>query len=227
MSLNKQITSGIFWTSIQILIQQSFSFIVKLVLARLLFPDDFGLIGMAIVFTSFVQVFNDLGIGAALIQRKEEDLNQKHYHTSFWTGIVWSIFLYIIIVCVVAPLAANFYNEPLLESIIPILSIGVLASPINLVHKAQLTKAMNFKKIALISNSSNIFSGVLSVSLALYGMGVWSLVFNSVASIVIAVPFYFKATGWKPKFIWGKQEFKDIFGFGMYTTGTSVFNNLI
>ena len=227
MSLNKQITSGIFWTSIQILIQQSFSFIVKLVLARLLFPDDFGLIGMAVVFTSFVQVFNDLGIGAALIQREEKDLNPTHYHTSFWTGIAWSIILYLIIVFIIAPVAADFYDEPLLKNIIPILSIGVLAGPINLVHKAQLTKAMNFKKIALISNSTNIFSGVLSISLALYGMGVWSLVFNSVASIIIAVPFYFKATGWRPKLVWGKQEFKDIFGFGMYTTGTSVFNNLI
>ena len=227
MSLNKQITSGIFWTSIQILIQQSFSFIVKLVLARLLFPDDFGLIGMAVVFTSFVQVFNDLGIGAALVQRKEEDLNEKHYHTSFWTGIIWSIFLYLIIVFAVAPIAADFYNEPMLQRIIPILSIGVLASPINLVHKSQLTKSMNFKKIAIISNSCNIFSGILAVSLAFLGFGVWSLVFNSVASILIAIPFYFKATGWIPKLVWGKQEFKDIFGFGMYTTGTSVFNNLI
>lgn len=227
MSLNRQITTGIIWSSIQLIIQQSFSFIVKLVLARLLFPDDFGLVGMAVVFTSFVQVFNDLGIGAALIQRKEEDLNSKHFHTSFWTGIIWSILLYTVIVLVVAPIAADFYSEPLLQKIIPILSIGVLASPINLVHKAQLTKAMNFKKIAIISNSCNIFSGLLSISLAFIGMGVWALVFNSVASIVIAIPLYFKATGWKPKLVWGKREFKDIFGFGMYTTGTSVFNNLI
>lgn len=227
MSLDRQITTGIIWSSIQLIIQQSFSFIVKLVLARLLFPDDFGLVGMAVVFTSFVQVFNDLGIGAALIQRKEEDLNSKHFHTSFWTGVIWSIFLYAVIVLAVAPIAADFYDEPLLNKIIPILSIGVLASPINLVHKAQLTKAMNFKKIAIISNSCNIFSGVLSIGLAFWGMGVWALVFNSVASILIAIPLYFKATGWKPKLVWGKQEFKDIFGFGMYTTGTSVFNNLI
>lgn len=227
MSLNKQITTGIIWSSIQLIIQQSFSFIVKLVLARLLFPDDFGLVGMAVVFTSFVQVFNDLGIGAALIQRKEENLNSKHFHTSFWTGIIWSILLYIIIVLAVAPIAADFYDEPLLHQIIPILSIGVLASPINLVHKAQLTKAMDFKRIAIISNSCNIFSGVLSISLAFLGMGVWALVFNSVASIIIAIPLYFQATKWRPKLVWGKQEFKDIFGFGMYTTGTAVFNNLI
>ena len=163
-----------------------------------------------------------------MIQRKDENLNPKHFHTSFWTGIIWSVLLlYLIIAFIIAPLAANFYDEPLLKQIIPILSIGVLASPINLVHKAQLTKAMDFKKIAIIGNSCNIFSGILAISLAFLGMGVWSLVFNSVASILIAIPFYFKATGWKPKFIWGKQEFKDIFGFGMYTTGTSVFNNLI
>ena len=227
MSLNKSILNGVLWSSIQTIVQQAFSFIVKLVLARILLPEDFGLVGMAVVFTSFVKVFNDIGIGAALIQRKEEDLRNEHFHTSFWTGVVWSIFLYLMIAFLVSPLAASFYEEPILKKLIPVLSIGVLASPINLVHKAQLTKALDFKKIAIIANSCNIFSGILALILAFSGFGVWSLVFNSVASILIAIPFYFKSTGWRPKWIWEKSAFKEIFGFGMYTTGTSVFNNLI
>jgi teichuronic acid exporter len=227
MSLNNKIFHGVFWTSIQTIIEQSISFFVKLLLARLLFPEDFGLVGMAVVFTSFVSVFNDIGIGAALVQRKKEDLRNEHFHTSFWTGIFWSTILYVFISIIVAPLAARFYSEQILAEIIPILSIGILASPINLVHKAQLTKDLNFKTIALIGNSCNIFSGVVAISLALLGYGVWSLVFNSVASVLVAIPFFFKATGWKPRFIWDKQAFKDIFGFGMYITGSSVFNNFI
>ncbi len=226
-SLREKIVSGVLWNTVQMVINRSFSFVIKLVLARLLFPEQFGLVGMAAVFTSFVQVFNDLGIGAALVQRKDENLREAHFHTSFWAGVFWSIGLYLIIAFGVAPLAAIFYKEPMLRSIIPVLSIGVLSSPVNLVHNAQLTKAMDFKKLAFINNTSSIFSGILSLILAYLGAGVWSLVFNSVATILIAMPLYFKATGWVPKLIWEKQAFLDIFGFGIYTTGTNFFNNLI
>ncbi|WP_298524103.1 lipopolysaccharide biosynthesis protein [uncultured Christiangramia sp.] len=225
--LNQKIFSGVFWNLVQLIIQRSLSFVVKLILARLLFPEDFGIVGMAAVFISFIKVLNDVGIGAALIQKKEKDLNELHYYTAFWTGVVWSIILYLLIAFLIAPLASTFYGSPILEEIIPILSIGILSSPINLIHKAQLTKSMNFKRIAIITNSSNVFSGLLSVGLAFAGVGVWALVFNSVASFLVAIPMYFHATGWWPKFKWGKQEFKDIFGFGMYTTGTNLFNNII
>ncbi|MFC3415228.1 lipopolysaccharide biosynthesis protein [Algoriphagus hitonicola] len=227
VALKIRILKGVFWNSFQVFINKSFSFIIKLLLARLLFPEEFGLVGMAVVFISFIEVFNDLGIGSALVQRKNEDIRESHFHTAFWTGVFWSFFVFIVLVFAVAPLASHFYNEPILEKIIPLLSLGVLSSPINLVHNAQLTKAMNFKKLAFINNFSSIFSGILSLVLALLGAGVWSLVFNSVATFLIAMPMYFRATNWFPKFIWEKEAFNDIFGFGIYTTGTNLFNNLI
>lgn len=223
----KLVINGVFWSSIQTVINQSFSFIVRLVLAKLLFPEEFGVVGMATVFIGFVQILNDLGIGAALVQRKEESLRETHYQTAFWTGVIWSVGLYIFICLVVAPLATSFYNEPLLKELIPFLSLGILSSPVNLVHKAQLTKAMNFKKIAFIENISSFVSGGTAIILATMGAGVWSLAFNAVASIVVAMPFYFNATKWKPKFMWEKSAFKDVFGFGLYTTGTNVVNYLI
>ncbi|APS39307.1 lipopolysaccharide biosynthesis protein [Salegentibacter sp. T436] len=218
MSTGKKIFSGIFWTSLQAIVQRSFSFIIKLFLARLLFPEDFGIIGMAVVFTSFIKIFNDLGFGVALIQRKKEDLSEDYFQTAFWTGTIWSVIIYLIIAFVVAPFAGWFYEEEILKSIIPVLSIGVLASPINLVHRAQLTRALDFKRLAIINNSSSIFSGLLALLLAYLGFGVWSLVFNSVAHFIIAMPQYFIATGWKPRLIWKKQHFKDLFGFGVFTT---------
>lgn len=226
-NLKGKVVTGVFWNVVQLVINRSFDFAIKLILARLLFPDQFGIVGMATVFTSFVQVFNDIGIGAALVQRKEEQLKEVHYHTSFWTGVIWSVAIYLIILFIVAPMAATFYKEPILKSIIPVLSLGVLSSPINLVHNAQLTKQMNFKKLAFISNVSTIFSGVLALVLAYLNFGIWALVFNSVATFIIAMPLYFRATGWYPKFLWDKQAFNDIFGFGVYTTGTNLFNNLI
>jgi O-antigen/teichoic acid export membrane protein len=226
-SLKGKVVNGVLWNAIQLIVNKGFGFVIKLVLARLLFPDQFGLVGMAVVFTSFVQVFNDLGIGAALVQRKAENLKEAHFHTAFWTGIAWSIGVYLVIAFLVAPFAASFYNEPMLRQIIPVLSIGVLSSPINLVHNAQLTREMNFKKLAVISNMSTLFSGVVALVLAYMGAGVWSLVFNSVATFLIAMPLYFRATGWTPKLIWEKEAFRDVFGFGVFTTGTGLFNALI
>lgn len=221
-----KVLTGMFWSALELLINRAFDFIIKLILAKILFPSEFGLVGMAVVFTSFIQVFNDAGIGAALIQRKDSELTEKHYNTCFWTGIVWSVFLYLIVSFIVGPLAASFYDQPLMRSIIPVLSIGILSSSVNTVHRSQLTKQLNFKALAVINNISNIFSGILSLCLAYFGFGIWALVFNSVSSFIIAMPLLFKATGWRPKFIWDKEAFKDVFGFGMYTTGTQVVNNI-
>lgn len=181
---------------------------------------------MAVVFTSFIQVFNDLGFGVALIQRKNEDLSDDYFQTAFWTGIVWSIIIYLFITFIIAPFASWFYEEEILRSIIPILSIGVLASPINLVHRAQLTRQLNFKKLAIISNTSSIFSGILALLLAYLGFGVWALVFNSVATFIIAMPQYFLATRWRPKLLWKKDHFKDLFGFGIFTTLSGLISQL-
>jgi O-antigen/teichoic acid export membrane protein len=218
------VIKGVFWNAVQLVVNQSFTFVIRLVLARLLFPEQFGLIGMATVFTGLIQVLNDLGIGAAIVQKKDEDLTEAHYHTAFWTGVVWSLFLYVLISIFVAPIGASFYAEPLLTYLVPVMSLGILFSPVNLIHKAQMTKVMNFKKMAFIDNTSNIIAGCLSLVLAFKGAGVWSLAFNAVATVVIAMPLYFHATGWKPKWIWTKAAFKDVFGFGIYTTGTSVIN---
>jgi teichuronic acid exporter len=227
MSIKRLALNGIIWNSIQLVVNQSFAFLIRLLLAKLLFPEQFGLIGMATVIIGFVQVLNGLGIGAALIQRKDKDLREAHYHTAFWTGVMWSVTLYLMMAFIAGPIAADFYNEPILKSLIPVLSIGILISPANLIHKAQLTKKMDFKRMALIDNVANIISGSLSLILAYLGFGVWALAFNSVSLVVIALPLYFRATQFWPKLIWDKQSFKDVFGFGVYTTGTSVANYLV
>jgi O-antigen/teichoic acid export membrane protein len=228
MSTNRKLAiTGIFWNAIQLVVNQSFTFIIRLVLAKLLFPEQFGVVGMAMIFTGFVQVLNDLGTAAALVQRKDQDLKEAHYHTAFWTGVIWSVVLFLIMSLLLAPFAASFYKEPTLASIIPVLSIGILLSPVNLVHKALLTKAMNFRRMAFIDNTSNIISGCISLVLAYMGAGVWALVFNTVAIVFISIPLYFWASRWYPRFIWDKDAFNDIFGFGAYTTGTNVINYFI
>ena len=225
-SLKKKILDGVFWTSIETVINSVFSILIQLLLARLLFPEDFGLVGMAVVFISLIEVFNELGMGAALIQKKKELLSPLHFDTAFWTGVIWSILLYILILFIVTPLVVDFYNEEKLGQIIPIMSLGILLNPINLVHKAQLTKEMQFRKLAFINNTSNILAGVLAVTLAFLDYGVWALVLYSLFKVIIAVPLFFNATRWKPNLKWNKEVFKEIFGFGAYTTITSFSNTV-
>ncbi len=224
--LNQRIVKGFIWNFISLAIHRSFDFIIKLVLARILFPDQFGVVAMAAVFTTFIQVFTNLGFGAAIVQMKESELREEHFHTAFWSGIVWSIFLYIIVFFIISPVASNFYDEPILLSIIPVLSLGILSSPINAIQKAILTRNLEFKKIALINNIAGIFSGTLALVLAYLGFGIWALVFNSVATFVVVMPLYFKFTNWKPKITWERKAFNDIFGFGVFTTGTNLLGNL-
>ncbi len=226
MNIKKSIAGGVFWTTLEASINHGFRLIIELLLARLLVPETFGIVGMAVVFISFLEVLNDLGMNAALIQKKEEKLTSEHFDTAFWTGLAWGLFLFLMMAVIGAPLVAQFYHEEQLRTIIPVMSLTLLLNPINLVHQAQLVKAMNFRKLALINNISNIAAGLIALLLAFLNFGVWALVFYSVSRVIVALPLFFRATHWLPRRRWKKELFREIFNFGAYTTGTSLFNKL-
>lgn len=222
----KQIISGVKWTSIQFALNTVFRFGVKLLLAKLLLPNDFGLVAMASIFIAVTEAASELGMGAALIQKRTDDEAIPLYSTAYWSGLVWGIGLYLIMAFAIGPFAAYFYEEPLLKILLPILSIGVLVKPFNLIHTVILTRKMDFKKLAIISNISALIAGIISLILALVGIGVWALVVNNVLAILLTVPMMFFITKWKPYYEWSSQYFKDIFGFGAFSTGTVVFSTI-
>ena len=189
----------------------------------MLLPKDFGLVGMTSIFVSVISAASELGMGAALIQKKDQQLVAKFYNTAFWTGLVWGAVLYLIMCFVIGPFAAIFYNEPILIRLIPVLSIGIFLKPFNLIHTVILTRSMNFKKMAIVNNSAAVVAGLCGLILAYFGFGVWALAINNFLAITLSVPLLFLITNWKPKFEWIKNYFKEIFGFGMYSTGTTVF----
>ncbi len=213
------------WSVIEVVVKRALDFIVKLILARLLFPEDFGVIGMATVFTTFIQVLNDAGMGPAIIQKK--DLTEKHLNTVFWTNIGWSVLLYLVLSFIVAPLAADFYEQPVLATIMPVLSISILTNALNTVHFSQLRRDLNFKRIAFIRNASSFIAGVIAICMAFLDFGVWALVANSVIAYVITVPLFYKATRWKPSRQWDKKILKEILSFGIFITGSKVIMNLV
>ncbi len=213
------------WSVIEVAVKRTLDFVVKLILARLLFPEDFGVIGMATVFITFIQVLNDAGMGPAIIQKK--NLTEKHLNTVFWTNIVWSVLLYLILSFAVAPLAASFYDQPILSTIIPVLSISILTGALNTVHFSQLRRDLNFKKIALIRNIASVIAGIVAICMAFLNFGVWALVANSVVAYVITVPLFYNATKWKPSVQWDRQTLREILSFGVFITGSKVIMNLV
>jgi len=220
---SKVIIKGIKWTSIEFAFRTLFSFLVKLFLAKLLLPDDFGLVGMTSIFIAVVSAASELGMGAALIQKKDSQYAERLYNTAFWSGLTWGLVLFLIMCFAIGPFAASFYNEPILIKLMPILSIGILLKPLNLIHTVILTRAMNFKKLAMIQNGAALVAGLTALLTAYLGFGVWALTINNFLVAFLCVPMLFLATRWKPKIEWEKNYFKEIFTFGVYSTSTDIF----
>jgi O-antigen/teichoic acid export membrane protein len=224
--LKHKIFGGVVWNSVGLLIDDGLHLIVKLILARLLLPEEFGIIGYAVVFTGIIKVLSDMGMTSALIQRKDEDLKPIDYDTAFWAGIAWGLFLAAIVSFVVAPIATDFFNEPLLLSIIPVLSISFVLKPLTIVHIVNITREMDFKRIVLPRNISNITAAVIAIIMALMGFGVWSLVFQRILTNLFLAIIYTFVSDWRPKIRFSPHSFRKIFSFGIYTTGTQVLNFL-
>lgn len=218
MQYSKHVVSGVTWTTIQTLINRSSGFIVKMILARLLFPEDYGIVGMAVVFSGFFKSFTDLGFGSAIIQRDEEVINDTYLSTAFWSNIIWSLVTYLILAFLISPFAANFYNESILVYVIPVLGLPILTYPLFLVQRSLMTKNLNFKKIAVINNTASIISGIIAIVLAYFGAGVWALVAQTVIQSLIELPLYYRYSPWQPKWVFNKKAFEDMFGFGSFTT---------
>src|SRR5690606_6060874 len=136
------------------------------VLARLLFPEDFGLLGMAVVVTTILRAFVEMGMGAALIQIKEEEFTDNYLNTAFWSGLGMNILLYLLIAFVIGPLVADFYNEPKLINIFPVLSLNIIINSFNMVQLVRLTRQMDFKKLAIVGIVSMFVSTVICIGLA-------------------------------------------------------------
>jgi len=224
--LKQKIFGGVVWNTGGLLLDNGLSMAVKLILARLLLPEEFGIIGFATVFMGMIQAFSDLGMSDALIQRNEKYLKLIDYDTAFWAGLIWGLFLAVVLSLVVSPIAARFFNENLLNTIIPVLSISLILKSLTAVHIVNITRELDFKRIVLPRNISRIAASAIAIVMAVLGFGVWSLVFQRVLSDLFLSIIYLFVSPWRPKMRFNTASFKKIFSFGIYTTGTQFFNYL-
>jgi PST family polysaccharide transporter len=192
--------------------------LISAILARLLTPNDFGLIAMIIVFSSFVAIFSDFGLSSAIVQRKE--IPDGALSSIFWIGLGLGALLTTALAAS-APLIAAFYSEPRLTPLVVFISTTFFIASFGYVPSALLTKNMNFKAIAIIGICALGIAGPISVFLAFSGYGVWSLAWNTVLSTAITVVFTWIYCRWVPHFSLGLQQVKGLLRFGMNLTGNS------
>ncbi len=212
---------GIFWSGTEKFFQQILKFVFYVLLARILEPRSFGLIGMLSIFLAVSQTFIDSGLGNALIQKK--DRNNKDYSTVFIFNLSMSVFFYLVLF-ILSPVIASFYKQPELIKVLRILSLILIINGFFLVQIIKLRIELNFKKQANINIVAIFFSGLISVSLAIYGFGVWSLVVYQLLQSLIKAILY--NLGGVPRHGFHKDSFKKLFNYGSKLLITSLINNV-
>ncbi|HFE51899.1 MAG TPA: MOP flippase family protein [Bacteroidetes bacterium] len=218
-SLKRKALVGVAWTGLAKFSVQGLQFLLTIILARLLVPDDFGVIGMASVVTTAIAMVNERGLTAALVQRP--DLEERHLSSSFWASLVFGGFLFLAVV-VAAPFVAGFFHKPVVRPVLIVMALGFIIGAFGLVQKALLTRHLDFRKLALLEIVSVTSSGVVSVVLAFLGFGVWSLVWGSVLTQLVQTILLWLFVSWKPRLLFDWQAFKGLLTFGANVLGTNV-----
>lgn len=209
--LQKQTTSGLKWSAIERLATQAVQLMIMLVLARMLGPHAFGLIGMLAVFIAVAQVFVDSGFSSALIRKT--DATDIDFSTAFNFNVLVSLACYVILyLC--APYIADFYQQPALVELARVLGITVFVNALSLVQRAKLTIEMDFKTQAKASLMSVAVSSALAIVLAKLGFGVWALVVQTLTMATCNTIILNIIHPWMPKLKFSLESFKELFGFG-------------
>lgn len=221
MSLRQKTISGVFWSFVDNGISQLFQFIVGIILARILSPKEFGLIGMITIFIAVADAFINSGFSQALIRKIECD--QKDYSTAFYFNIVLSVFFYILIF-ISAPLISNFYNQPELTNILRVLGLLLFISAASIVQQAILIRAVNFRLMTKITFVSSLVSGVIAIAMALYGYGVWSLAVKMLLNNFLKTVLLWIFNSWKPLLIFSRSAFMEMYSFGYKLLASSLIN---
>lgn len=227
ISNGKKIVSGMVWRFGEKITAQAVSLIVSIVLARILMPEDYGIVAIVNVFIAIAEIFVTSGLGTALIQKKEA--TQVDFSTLFWCNIILSLVLYAI-VYVASPLIANFYDMPQLTPVLRVFATRLPINAINSIQNAYVSRHMDFKKFFFATIIGTIISAVVGISMAYAGYGVWALVGQMLTNTVIDTIVLFITIKWRPTFEFSWNSAKPLIGYGWKILATdligTIFNQL-
>jgi PST family polysaccharide transporter len=224
MSLAEKAISGAKWSAVSQFGRQGLGFAVTAVLVRLLSPDAYGLLGMAVVITGFVDIFKDLGTSSALIQRKE--LSDKLISGIFWLNLLFGLLSTGIIV-LIAPWVALFYRDARVIPILRVLSFSLVVSGASIAQQALLTRQMAFDKLARIELMSVAVGAVVGLGMAASGMGVWSLVGQTLCQSVITTILLWIASPWRPQRRVDWIQVRSVASYSLNLSGFNVLNYFV
>ena len=226
-SLKSKVTKGAIWTLLEKLSTQIVGFVVGMILARLLTPNDYGTVALTSIFFAVAGVLVDGGFGNALIQKKDAD--DLDFNSVFYLNLALSCVAYIALFFA-APWIADFYKTPELTAIVRVSAICLLFNAVNAIQNAELTKKMLFHLSFRVSLITCFTSAVCGVTLAFMGFGVWALVWSSLITGLVGVIARWFIIAWRPKAMFSFQRLSPLFSFGwkMAVSGLldQVFSNL-
>lgn len=210
-SLKDKTVKGIGWSAIDNVAQYAVHFVVSIVLARILSPDDYGLIGIVAIFTSICTAIVNGGFSSALIRKK--DATEDDFNTAFIVNIGLSLLLYVLIF-LLAPYISVFFRREELTALTRVSSIGIIIGALAIVQQTKLTRRIDFKTQTVITLIASIISGIIGIVMSLTGFGVWSLVVQVLSSQFLRTISLWFINRWVPKFRFVKKSFQDLFGYG-------------
>jgi teichuronic acid exporter len=219
--------SGFFWNLSERVGIQVIQFIPTIILARLLAPEQFGLIGMLSLFIALANTFLDSGFSNALIQKKDADYVDEcsMFYFNLFIGALLTLALFL-----AAPLIANFYRQPSLTGLTRALSFGILIEAFDLVQTTRLTRSLDFKTQLKATLLGTLVSGLAGIAAAYLGCGVWSLVIQSLTDDILSTMTLWIICDWRPALVLSVKSLKGMFGFGsrllLSSLVSTFFNNL-
>lgn len=226
-TIKKKSLTSFVWRLGEGVIAEGMTFIVGMILARLLMPEEFGLVALAGIVLAVVNVFADCGLGQALIQKKSAD--DLDANTVFYSGLALSTLLYIV-VFLLSPFFARLFHQPAVSSLIRVSALILFLSSYNSVQTAEISRALDFKKFFYVGIISSFISGAVGVGMALSNMGVWALIAQRMSYTFTKTIILNRIVKWFPRFQFSIERFRSLFSYGIKLMASGVlgmiFNNM-
>ena len=222
-SLKDKTLKGVGWSMADAFLGRGITFIVGIVLARLLTPSEYGLIGITTIFVSVLDAIVDSGFSQALIRKK--DATKDDYNTMFITNMVLSVLMFLALFFS-APAIARFFNRPELVSLNRVMGSVLIINALSITQNTVLTKRIDFKTKTKASVFSAVLSGIIGISMAFMGFGVWALVGQQLSKQFINTICMWILNKWWPNFSFSKESFNYMWGFGWKMLASSLLNNI-
>ena len=222
-SLKDKTVKGTFWSAADAFLGQGVTFIVGLVLARLLTPEEYGLVGIVLIFVVVLSGIVDAGFSQALIRKK--DTTEDDYNTMFITNMAISIVLFILLY-VASPFIADFFSRPELLSLTRVTGLVLIFQALSITQTTILTKQIDFKTKTKASVVSAVLSGIIGIAMAYMGYGVWALVGQKLSVTLIYSLCLWVLIRWWPKLKFDKDSFHYMWGFGWKLMLSGILNNI-